>query len=127
MVKYLIFVSILLLFTGCDFSEPVKEFEGYFNSVESSNEIEVDCTSVAKRGDTGGTEEGYSCSVEITEDTIIRTEDGQKLSVEDLEKFENQYLDSRTSVKIVLSEERNINNSLSSRTGLEATEVIIFD
>ena len=129
----ILYVAVMILFlffvaSGCGiFAEPIKSFEGPFESVEETNEIVIDCSSAAKRNDNSATEEGYNCVVEVTENTTIRTENGQKLSVDDLNEWEFSKLNSLKMVRIVLSEEKNINKSKSSREGLEASEIIILN
>ena len=121
-------LSLFIVATGCDiFAEPIKSFEGPFISVEETNELIIDCSSAAKRNDNSDTEEGYNCVVEVTENTTISTEDGQKLSVDDLNEWELSKLNSPKKVKVVLSEEKNINKNMSSREGLKATEIIILN
>ncbi|MEI4770353.1 hypothetical protein WAX74_11975 [Psychrobacillus sp. FJAT-51614] len=87
----------------------------------------IDCSSAAKRNDNSNTEEGYSCVVEISENTTLRTEDGQELSVDELEEWELSKLNSPKMVRVVLSEEKNINKNMSSREGLKASEIIILN
>ncbi|MFC7062319.1 hypothetical protein [Halobacillus seohaensis] len=126
MVKYLLLlVSTLFLITGCNNSGPVQSFEGYFHSVEASNTLRIDCSSVATRNDTDGTDIGYMCKVEVTENTIIKTEDGKKLNVDDLAEFDVEKINTPNSIKVVLAEESDINRSASSREGLEASEIVI--
>ena len=57
----------------------------------------------------------------------IFLEDGQKLSVIDLYEWELAKLNSPKMVRVVLTEEKNINKNMSSREGLKASEIIILN
>ena len=130
-MKYLL-LSLLFLVAGCSivFGGPVKEFEGFFQSVDSPDKLTVDCSDYAQRGDFfNGSGEAFTCFVEISENTIIQTEEGETLTVEDLEKIEAE---STTypppTVRIILSEERNIGqDSPDSLKGLKADEIIFLE
>lgn len=124
-IRYLFLVLSLFLITGCSNSGPIKTFEGYFHTVEASNTLRIDCSSAVKRNDSYGTDIGYMCRVEVTENTIIETEDGQKLKVNDLAELDVEKTNTPKSVKVVLAEEQDINSSGSSREGLKASKIVI--
>ncbi|SDO56788.1 hypothetical protein [Halobacillus aidingensis] len=65
------------------------------------------------------------CKVEVTENTIIETEDGQKLKVNDLAEFDVEKTNTPRSVKVVLAEEQAINTSISTREELKASKIVI--
>lgn len=115
----------LFLITGCTNSGPIKSFEGYFHTVESSNTLRIDCSSAVQKNDPYGTDIGYMCKVEVTENTIIETEDGQKLKVNDLAEFDVEKTNTPRSVKVVLAEEQAINTSISTREELKASKIVI--
>ncbi|MYL49371.1 hypothetical protein GLV98_07735 [Halobacillus litoralis] len=66
------------------------------------------------------------CKVEVTENTIIETEEGKKLNVNDLAELDVEKTNTPKSVKVVLAEEQEINTSISSREGLKASKIVFF-
>ncbi|GGF28802.1 hypothetical protein GCM10010954_29850 [Halobacillus andaensis] len=135
MKSIILFIVTLLLamsiINGCsdngqNSAESINTFEGYFVSVVGDNELKIECSKAAKRNTDSTTEEGYDCNVETTEKTTIKTEGGKSLEVDELRKLDIHNLDKPKKAKVILSEEKNINLSKSSRKGLDASEIIIF-
>ncbi|REJ08781.1 hypothetical protein DYE48_12180 [Halobacillus trueperi] len=115
----------LCLITGCTNAGPIKSFEGYFHTVEASNTLRIDCSSAVQENDPYDTDIGYMCKVEVTENTIIETEDGKKLNVNDLAELDVEKTNTPKGVKVDLAEEQDINTSSSSREGLKASKIVI--
>ncbi|MRG85997.1 hypothetical protein [Salinibacillus xinjiangensis] len=125
--KLLLFALIFSVIGACSHHDPISSFEGYFGSVNTNNELQFDCSKTAKRNLNTTTEEGYSCIVEVTENTTIKTEDGDVLSVDELKKWEANRLNKRKEAKVILIEEKDINPDKESREGLKASEIIILN
>ncbi|RWZ58566.1 hypothetical protein EQV77_06260 [Halobacillus fulvus] len=125
-MKHLTVFFILLSLAACNTTAPVKSFEGYFHSVEPEDKLSIGCSDVAKRNDTDGTTEGYMCEVLVTDETVIQATNGENLTIEDLVGLEVETVGAPLGVEIVLSEERDINQSPESRLGLMAAEVVFL-
>lgn len=126
-MKYILLASILFLLAGCNNSEPVQSFEGKFLSVEPSNTLSIECTSVATRNQTDSTDVGHLCEVEVTDNTVIKLENGKNIDLNKLEELNINKVNTPKNVRVVLTEERDINKKPNSRKGLKASKVVISD
>lgn len=129
-----LFLAIIIAVLGAcsqqgevDKTEPISSFEGYFLSVNTSNELQFDCSEVAKRNINSTTDEGYNCNVDVNENTTLKTEDGKGLSVEELKKWEISKLNQPQKAKVILSEDKDISTNKKSREELKASEIIILN
>lgn len=78
---------ILICLTGC--SQEVYTITGKLNGIDKGS-IVVECSSLYKKTMFGGAEEdiGYSCAIQVTEETVIESQTGEALILEDLRQAE---------------------------------------
>ena len=78
---------ILIYLTGC--SQEVYTITGKLNGIEKGSVI-VECSSLYKKHMFDGAEDdiGYSCVVQVTEETVIESQTGKALTLEDLRQAE---------------------------------------
>ena len=108
---FLIIIAIVFL-TGCT---RTSSLDGRI--VEINEGFLLDCSEQVEQNVNSDTDEGYLCSVEITEKTILKDEDGEKLSINDFSRGDM--------VSVVLKKPKVIGQSKRSRE-VEAKEIILM-
>lgn len=111
-VFFLIFLSFIL--TAC--SETTSIY-GTLTNIEG-NTFFVECTDYVDKKEDSMTDVGYICTVQITDNTTLKKQSGENISVEDFIEG--------TTVQVTLTHPSTIGSSENSRD-VEAKEVILFE
>ncbi|QMV40033.1 hypothetical protein [Cohnella cholangitidis] len=111
-----IFVIISLLIVGCGSS--VSTFEGTVEAYHDDRLL-VNCSDEVNKGKKNIDDVGYICSVQVTDKTNVTDEAGNPLEIEQLPQS--------AFVKVTLVKARNIKDSESRRSKLEAKEIVLMN
>lgn len=111
-----LFICLGLLLTGCSDKEIISIY-GQINRIEE-NTFFVECSDAVNKDKGYSTDVGYSCLVQITDETKFKNQIGENLSKEDFSKS--------NTVQVIFTEPKTLDSSESSRE-VEAKEIILND
>lgn len=115
MMKYLSLLLTVLLLVSCN---QISSFEGMVSEINQNNVL-VDCSGAVNKNEKGGIDAlGYSCSVEVTKDTVITDNNDKVITINDLE--------SGQMVKVILAKNKNISKGMKSRE-VSAEKILILN
>lgn len=116
-MKKLVLIFSFIFLTAC--SNETYSIYGEINSIEEDN-IYVECSDLVRKLDKSPIKDdiGYSCAIKITEDTIIKTQAGDELTFNGLNK---------NNMVSVYFEEPTTSNADSEGLTLKAKEITVFD
>ena len=114
----LIFCLICLTaLTAC--SKEGSSINGEIINIEKDN-LKIDCSNYVtkQKNSTGADDIGYSCLVKIKDDTLIKSNNGEEITINDLQQNDV--------VSVILTEEKTLTEDINSRI-LEAKEIILIE
>ena len=84
------------------------------------NTLNIRCSDYVtkQKNSTGSDDVGYTCVVNITDDTLIKSDNGKKITLSDLQQ--------NNVVSVILTEEKTLTEDIDSRT-LEAKDIILIE
>ena len=97
----------------------ITSITGEISNIEK-NTLNVRCSDyVTKQTNSRGSDDvGYTCVVNITDDTLIKSDNGKKITLSDLQQ--------NNVVSVILTEEKTLTEDIDSRT-LEAKDIILIE
>ena len=113
-MKKLILIFSFIFFTAC--SNETYSIYGEISSIEEDS-INVGCSDLVRKSNNSNDDIGYSCTIKITDETIIKTQAGDALT------FDELYKNNAVSVYF----EEPITSVDSERLTFEAKEITVFE
>lgn len=115
-MKRLALIIGIIWLSAC--SKEVSSITGEIDAIEKDS-LGIECTNLFKKSKDGTVEDdiGYSCTIKIIEDTLIKSQTGEKLTLNDLHQND---------VVSVILTQKLLKEDLSSGT-LIAKEVILIE
>ena len=121
MKRLAIFCLICLtVLTACSKEgSTITSITGEIISIEK-NPLNIRCSDYVtkQKNSTGSDDVGYTCVVNITDDTLIKSDNGEKITLSDLQQ--------NNVVSVILTEEKTLSEDIDSRT-LEAKDIIVIE
>lgn len=121
MKRLAIFCLIYLtVITACSKEgSTITSITGEIISIEK-NTLNIRCSDYVtkQKNSTGSDDVGYTCVVNITDDTLIKSDNGEKITLSDLQQ--------NNVVSVILTEEKTLTEDIDSRT-LEAKDIILIE
>ena len=121
MKRLTIFCLICLtVITACSKEgSTITSITGEIINIEKNN-LKIRCSDYVtkQKNSTGSDDVGYTCVVNITDDTLIKSDIGKKITLSDLQL--------NNVVSVILTEEKTLTEDIDSRT-LEAKDIILIE
>ena len=116
-MKRLDLIFSLICLTAC--SNEVSSINGEITNIEKDS-LEVICSQyvTSQENIKGNDDIGYSCIVKITDDTLIKSDNGEKITINDLQQNDI--------VSVFLTEQKTLTEYINSRI-LEAKEITLIE
>ena len=115
-MKRLALIFCLICLTAC--STDVYSITGEISNIKKDS-FSINCSNyVAKERNVATADVGYSCTVKITDDTLLKSDNGEEITMNDLQ--ENDV------VSVFLTEEKTLTEDGNSRT-IEAKEITLIE
>ena len=116
-MKRLALIFCLICLTAC--SKEGSSINGEIINIEKDN-LEIVCSNyVTKQKNIKGNDDiGYSCIVKITDDTLIKSDNGEKITIKDLQQNDV--------VSVFFAEQKTLTEDINSRI-LEAKEITLIE
>ena len=110
----------LTVITACSKEgSTITSITGEIINIEKNN-LKIRCSDYVtkQKNSTGSDDVGYTCVVNITDDTLIKSDIGKKITLSDLQQ--------NNVVSVILTEEKTLTEDIDSRT-LEAKDIILIE
>ena len=121
MKRLAIFCLICLtVITACSKEgSTITSITGEIINIEKNN-LKISCSDYVtkQKNSTGSDDVGYTCVVNITDDTLIKSDNGKKITLSDLQQ--------NNVVSVILTEEKTLTEDIDSRT-LEAKDITLIE
>lgn len=121
MKRLTIFCLICLtVITACSKEgSTITSITGEIINIEKNN-LKIRCSDYVtkQKNSTGSDDVGYTCVVNITDDTLIKSDIGEKITLSDLQQ--------NNVVSVILTEEKTLTEDIDSRT-LEAKDITLIE
>lgn len=116
-MKKLILILSFIFLTAC--SNEINSISGEIDSI-GEDSISIECSDLVAKSDKGHIQEdiGYSCAIKITDNTMIKTQAGDELKFDELNK--------NNLVTVYLEEPITLSSDLEWPT-LNAKEITVFE
>lgn len=117
-MKRLALIFCLICLTAC--SKEVSSINGEIINIEKDN-LEIICSKYVTRQENikGNDDIGYSCIVKITDDTLIKSNNGEKITINDLQQNDV--------VSVFLTEQKTLTEDNINSRILEAKEITLIE
>ncbi len=116
-MKRLALIFCLICLSAC--SKEVSSINGEITNIEKDT-LEIICSNYVTREKNikSNDDIGYSCKVKITDDTLIKSDNGEEITINDLHQNDV--------VSVFLKEQKKLTEDINSRI-LEAKEITLIE